>query len=304
MRPFLIFLIVFISITLSGQEWAPVGAEWYYDKTEAFSGDITFQRIYCDSIVNFNGIDCKKINLDYCACNNYFCDKLYTYELNDTIFFYNQDLDTFEILYDFNALQGYSWEIHTKFYESEIDTITVHVDSLDLVEINSVLLKRFYVTYSYGDNKMLNSDSHKENSIIIECLGDLNYIINITNPLIVACDINFIHSLRCYEDPQLGLYSTGLRDSCNYVYYDSSIDLKQDFDDIKIYPNPVIDHLKLDNTNGIKLSYEIINTTGITLLTGSGTDINLSAIQDGIYYLRLFTTQNNFKTILIIKHLP
>ena len=63
MRTFIFFITLFIfSLKALSQEWAPVGAEWYYDKTYAFSGNINYEYVYCDSIVSFHDIDCKRIN--------------------------------------------------------------------------------------------------------------------------------------------------------------------------------------------------------------------------------------------------
>jgi hypothetical protein len=300
---FLLFTSL-LTITLVGQDWAPIGAEWYYDVTYAFSGDINFHRIYCDSTFNINGKDCNRINLDYCACNNHFCDKLYTYEVNDTVFFYNPDIDTFDILYDFNAMPGGSWKIRSKYYNEEIDTILVYVDSVGSMEINDKSLKKLFVTYVYPDKQGIGSDKNHENSIIVESLGDLNYIININNSWLGACDINFIHSLRCYEDPELGFYTSGLRESCNYVYYWTSLESMNSFDYINIYPNPVINYLGIENHSGKKLSYEIFDIKGSKLLTGSDTKINLSDLQSGIYFLRLTLNNESIKTIKIMKCLP
>ena len=93
MRTKFIVILIFISSLTFGQKWSPIGAEWYYDITYAFSGDIDFHKVYCDSIVKFKGKDCNKINIDFGACNTHFSNKLYTYDLNDTVYFYNSDIE-------------------------------------------------------------------------------------------------------------------------------------------------------------------------------------------------------------------
>ena len=41
---FLYFVLIFISIQLFAQEFAPIGAEWHYDEQFAFSGDIDYMK--------------------------------------------------------------------------------------------------------------------------------------------------------------------------------------------------------------------------------------------------------------------
>lgn len=305
MRTRLLLALISITFSANGQEWSPLGAEWYYDKTYAFSGDIDYHRVYCDSSINVLGIDCKRINIDYCACNNHFCEKLYTFERNDTIYFYNQDIDTFQILYNFNASQGDSWQILTQYEGYISDTVVVQVDSIGSIEINDKLLKQLFVTYNYLHFKSQNSTKqYQENSIIIESLGDLEFIINILDRIIVMCDVDFIHSLRCYEDTVLGFYSTGLRDSCTYEYNWTLTEDEQSNNNFRVYPNPTTGKISISNIVGDNVYYELYNLNGLLLRKGNEAEIDISNCKDGIYFLKIVVHNRSTMVIKIIKHLP
>jgi hypothetical protein len=302
---FLLFLI-FLCSNIFGQEWSPVGTKWYYDITYAWGRDIDYHEVYCDSSVNIKGIDCKRINIDYYACNNHFSEKLYTYESFDTIYFYNQDIDNFEILYNFNAIAGDSWQIRTKDHEDKIDTVEIKVDSTGMININDKQLKKLYVTYKYN-YKHSSSDwieTYQDRSTIIESLGDINFLININDKYRGVCDIDFIHSLRCYEDTVLGYYSTGYRDSCTYTYKWTSINNKSVSNILKVYPNPFNNVLTISNDFDENIYYEIYSFNGLLIKSGTENEIDLSYVKYGVYILRAKINNENIKSIKIIKHLP
>lgn len=303
MRKFIFIFLILIPIHGRGQEWSPIGAEWYYDVTYAFSGNIDYHKIYCDSIINVKGIDCKRININYCACNNHFCDKLFTYESNDTVFFYNSDIDSFQILYDFTAEKGDSWMINPKYQLDDYDTVIVYVDSVSIENLNGHDLKRLWVTYTYihfWDNSEIGDFIEK--SFITQVIGDNNLIINITDPSVGVCDMQFIHSLRCYQDSDFGLYTTNLRDSCNYEYIWTSVDDFEFNNTIDLFPNPANNYLTIKASGFRTMYYSIYNLNGTLIISGDNCNVNLSDIPDGIYIIKI-KIDNQIITRKVIKHL-
>lgn len=51
MKIFFLLSLIFLFTPGTSQEWAPVGAKWHYDILYAFSGDVDYHEVYCDSIV-------------------------------------------------------------------------------------------------------------------------------------------------------------------------------------------------------------------------------------------------------------
>ncbi len=293
--------VILISCASFAQNWAPVGAEWYYEMSWAWGNDIGYRILYCDSVVNIKGKNCQKINIGYCTCNTHFCPVLYSYESNDTVYFYNPDFDTFEVLYNFNAQAGDQWLIRTKDWEGIIDTVTIRVDSVGSIQINGTLLKKLFVTYYYRykwpDQNWINS--YSKSSKIIEQIGDLFYPINIDEKVLAICDLDFLYSLRCYEDSVLGLYSTGFRDSCTYVGLPA--DPSKPYDNISAYPNPAHDIIRVNAGAEDQVYYQLLSAKGIRLQEGKGLEINLSAFSNGLYFLRLIINNEFVKTMKVIR---
>ena len=301
MKTIISISLLLFTLYVNGQEWAPIGAEWYYDETHAFSGNIDYQRIYCDSIIQIQGIDCKRINIDYnSACNIHFGPKLYTYSRGDTVYFYNSDVDKFEILYNFNTTIGDEWTIRTKDYDNNIDTVIIHVDSVSIIEINDKSLKKLFVSYIYKFD-FKDNEPYIINSEIVQSLGDLHFLINIITEDYFVCDFDFIWNLRCYHDSELGFYSTGLRDSCTYKYIWTNIN-NELLHNISVFPNPVSDILRINTSETIY--YEIYNLNGVLLKKGVEKDVNISNFSDGIYLLKLKANNIKTKTFRITKHKP
>lgn len=146
MKKILIFLFFFLPGSGISQEWSPLGAEWYYDVSYAFSGDIDYHRVFCDSIVDISGKACKRINIDFWSCNALYHEKIYMYEHNEAVMIFEPVLDTFQILYDFSAVQGDHWELLTVDEYNDVDTVVIRVDSVETVLINEMPLKRLFVT--------------------------------------------------------------------------------------------------------------------------------------------------------------
>jgi hypothetical protein len=296
----LLVLLIALPVLMQGQEWAPIGAEWHYDITYAFSGDIDYQRVYCNSIVNVKGIDCKEINIDYCACNNHFCKKLYTYQADDTIFFYNPDVDTFQILYNFNASPNDTWTITYKDLDERFDTVTIQVDSVLPITINSRVLKKQYVTYYY-DYKTDTDKGFGERSVIIETLGDMNFLINIHDMYYSLCDDDNINGLRCYKDPQFGFYSSDLRTSCDYTYkWTSTQDLSISY--LEPFPNPVLDYLKISIDDKSDIFYELFEVDGQLIKSGNDNIVDMREYLPGLYFIKIYENNKTMKTYKILKH--
>lgn len=298
MKKIIIFLIFFLPVSGISQEWSPVGAEWYYDVSYAFSGDIDFHRVFCDSIVDISGTACKRINIDFWSCNAFYHGKIYTYEQDDALMIYEPMLDTFQTLYDFSAVPGDSWEFLTVDESNIVDTIVISVDSVDMVLINEIPLKRQFVTYTYNYFDF----PYENNGMVIQKLGDLTFLANIESKLYSFCDVQFIHSLRCYQDAEIGLYSTGLRDSCTYQFvWDSTIDLKQN-GSVRLFPNPFTDELQIEAVDSY-IFYNIFDINGQKIRSGHENVLNLETLNPGLYIIQVFFDSKVY-TSRIVKTSP
>jgi hypothetical protein len=278
-----LWLVLLSDVTFS-QDFAPIGAKWFY--SEGFFSwepiiedyfEITSQK---DTMIN--GISCRKlIKRHFIACNGR-PDSEFVFSRNDSVFLYNRDFNDFQVFYDFNSEKGDSWQFRILEDEQFIDTINVFVDSTSLSNINGTDLKTFYVTYNiYNENS-----SYSYSSVLIEGIGDIQYLFNIVPLSARACDGNYSKGLRCYEDNILGLYSTGIADSCNQIRYWTNIK-RQEKKDIKIFPNPVTDMLEVSGMdyNVVAEIYEIQGKLILTKDLNSSNILDLRQIDNGVYII-------------------
>ena len=285
---FLYFVLIFVSIQLFAQEFAPVGAEWHYDEQFAFSGDIDYMKFTSEKDTLINGQICKKITKRHkIECNDR-PEIEYLYTSNDTVFFLDTIFNEFQILYVFSANQGESWNIKIRDENLDTDTIIVNVDSTSITNINGNNLRTLYVTYHKQAEYCIEQDY---NSVIIEKIGNIRYMFNWTPWESMCCDDNWTQGLRCYNDTIIGSYSTNIADSCEYTYIWAEIkDTKNTNNIFNIYPNPAKKFINIETNYNKDFSIEILNITGEIIYSNkisSKKRIELNRFISGIYLFRI-----------------
>lgn len=290
----LIVIMAILTITFYGQDFAPVGAEWYYNERFAFSGDINYIKFTTEKDTLIFGENCKKITKRHKIVCNDRPEIEYLFSRNDTVFFLDTIFNDFQILYDFSASATDSWIIKIKDEEQEIDTLTITVDSVSTTQINGQDLKTLYVTYDKDDENMPETYT----STIIEKIGDIKYMFNWYPWSNVACDGNYTSGLRCYQDSDIGLYSTGIVDSCDYVYIWTGIDNVKSTDQIELFPNPAQDFVEIKAKDYSNYTIELYDLNGRLQKSGNAVGSNfkldLSNIAKGVYIILM---QNNNQII-------
>ncbi|MBN1968672.1 MAG: T9SS type A sorting domain-containing protein [Candidatus Delongbacteria bacterium] len=274
-----IFLTTLIG-NISAQEFAPIGAEWYYNEKFASSGDIDFIKFTSEKDTIINGENCRKITKRH---------KIYCYERpdtefilnrNDTVFFFDPLFNDFQNLYVFSANNNDSWKIKVEGENQSIDTITISVDSTKTKLINGIELKHLYITYNsiYGNYP----------SEIIEKIGDIRFMFNWEPWKAMACDFNYTNGLRCYQDSEIGLFSTGIADSCDYTYLWTNIDNLEAETYISIYPNPKENTIQIESNLTDNIEIEVYNLRGCKLSESqfkTTTYLDLKDFKSGFYIL-------------------
>jgi hypothetical protein len=102
--------------------------------------------------------------------------------------------------------------------------------------------------------------------------------------------------LRCYEDPDLGFYSTGIADSCDYIYrYVGMISQEEPSDHFKVFPNPSDDLINVSCEKDCVYVLELTDLIGRTVISeeiNRSNQTDISALKNGMYVL---TVKNNEK---------
>ena len=302
MKTILPFLIISFIISNLNAQFAPEGATWYYGEGFAFSGDISYMKFVAEGDTIIQGKLCQKIR-KYGKVDCLSRPILeFTYDENGTIFFYNQHTTEFDTLFDFNASPGNAWIVKSYEYNGEENEIEVSVDSVGITNVNGVDLKILYLKYHID---FLNN-SFFIPRVVLEKIGDLNYMFYFPNQSFFVCDSNYSTGLRCYEDEDLGHFETGIADSCtlNYIWVGTNeFDLSNR---TKIYPNPVSDIIIIEaDAANAPQRFLIRDVSGKLVKAGiiSNKYIQLDYSQKGLYFLELYSEDGSLLSVnKFVKH--
>ncbi|MFA5418835.1 MAG: T9SS type A sorting domain-containing protein [Bacteroidales bacterium] len=281
-------LFLVMTCGLWAQDFAPLGAEWHYTEGFFMSGDKNFLKITSVKDTLYQGKTCRKLVKTRIIWCNMRTETEYVYSENNAVFFWQSDLTGFQKLIDYNIEAGDSWVIQMNDMESatDIDSVLIEVDSTSYIDINNQSLKVLYVTYrGYYDDEI----EVQYSSQIVEKIGDMYYLFNFFPELGLACDGNYSEGLRCYEDEELGLYSTGIADSCTYIYHWTVIEGESKESIFSVYPNPTRDIVEINTNSQESMVLEIRDLTGRLISKydfRSTTEIDLSGLPDGIYLMK------------------
>ncbi len=276
------------ALNLISQNFAPIGATWHYTEQFAFSGDISYLKIEATKDTVVNGKDCRILSNNGGLECAYFSEQDFVYTEDSVVYFYVKETDSFQVLYDLKADKDSSWiTVFETYIGEELDTVLVSVDSVNAIVINSKELIRMYVTYEMVDYEF---SGHTYPGVIIESIGDTYYLFNLFGNPDIACDGNYSAGLRCYEDSDLGFYSTGIADSCTYTYKWIGVEMNSANLNINIYPNPTPESIDISIDSEKLINAELRDLTGKLIRTHnfvSKTKIDLSDFPTGLYLLTI-----------------
>lgn len=288
MKRLLSILFLFNISAAFSQYFAPENATWHYG-VDYQMPDWSTNMI--EGFAKIESIGDSTINNQVCSTlkfeNRLFCyfqpDTICVYYSNDSVFFYDTLIQDFQLLYDFNANTGDSWEIKIAGSQ-DVDTLNVLVDSTDMIDVNGTQLKRQYVTYSVQYDHEQNE--RKYNSVIIERIGDISYLLNFEPGHNLVCDGALYVELRCYEDNVLGFYDRQISSDCEYQGYVGITELngKQ----VVISPNPTSKEFRIEGLED--KSYEIVVYDAYGKLVNAFQEkeaLIVSDLQSGIYHVQI-----------------
>jgi hypothetical protein len=289
--------VLFVNLSFA-QAFAPIGAEWHYTERFAFSGDVDYLTIKSIKDTTINGKPSRKLDCDWLCWNP--SGIQYIHYSNDSLYHYNSDLNKFQLIAAFNAQKGDTWDILMKDWDDSIDTLRVLVDSINIVTINQKPLRQLFVTYN-----LKGVQNYSYPSRIIEKIGDVYYLFNFPLNANLICDANYSQGLRCYEDSELGFYSTGIADSCTYIWISNNIEHKSVDDMLEVFPNPTHGMLEINTTKEISITATIEDLSGKRVMFKKLNPDNLldiSGLPNGIYILTIYDKDNQIGSTKILKN--
>jgi hypothetical protein len=125
--------------------------------------------------------------------------------------------------------------------------------------------------------------------VIIEKIGDIHFMFNWYRWSKIACDANYSNGLRCYQEAELGLYSTEIVDSCDYYYKWVGVDEIDNIKTFKIFPNPSNGQFQIDVEPDKNKTIEISNLKGEIIYSKAynSKTVDMTGYLKGIYVVRL-----------------
>lgn len=306
----LAFLIL-VPAFVSGQDWAPVGAKWYYDHDYGLPpyltviesvGDTVLLNKSCRVLVN-NEID-ELMRPD----GSYYWDTIcisrnYIYSSNDTVYHYNEFDSTFYPLYLLNINTNDTILIRDQtipctqndYFCSRFEYV---VDSVSSMSVQGNNLKMIYNSATSTSNWMFNRMFEGEALPIVDRIGSLKYFFGVARMFTLEGGIK---CLRCYVDSLISYKSANWTNDCDYLrpLHDPA-SVQDDKDkDFAVYPNPFNSFINISNDTPIE--YELFDSYGRLLLKGNEKAVNTTAIKEGIYILKIQVGKSVIKTFKIAK---
>lgn len=280
-----VLLLAILPIRVIAQDFAPVGAEWHYTERFVLYWNIeSYVKIKSVGDTIIQGKNCKILESDGSLMCMFYNERVYVYSEDSIAYFYEQEIDSFQILYDLRARKDSSWTIIFKVdLAPRMDTVLVTVDSVASVTINGKVLKKLFVNYEQLSGSFLPYFYGE----IIEGIGDLHYLFNLYTAW-VFCDGNYSGGLRCYEDSVIGFYSTGIADSCTYTNDGTGLSSISAEQMIRTYPNPTSDFLFIETDLLSPIEIRLCNPLGGVEIEENMVgrhQLDLSGLPAGLYFL-------------------
>ncbi len=265
----------FQQIYAQSTDFAPLGAKWYYTEESYAPPRITPFIVEVVAKEMYAGKLCSKITSSKFHPSTSLPEPCYLYTQNDTVFFYSEMTNRFEMLYDFTATVGSAWVIGGLIAtDPPFVSDTIVVDSLSSIIVNGASLKVWHIHS--------NTNTIDWGNRIIEKMG---------NDALFAPRYGFFHipvwGLRCFETPGMEYHLVPY--ACDTVYWTTSTSAPEYADKIKIMPSPfqemisVTLELSLDNAQ-----ISLYNSAGVQVLTQNvsfgTTQINTERLPAGIYF--------------------
>ncbi len=201
----ILFAFAIVGMAQPGS-FAPQGAEWYFNLSSFMGSPVSYyhMEVLGDTIIQ--GHQCSIISPQYLGGNGI---NQYVYEDNGKVYWYNQTLQDFTTLYDFNAEEGDSW-----ICEVDACTFEVRVSQVSQLTWEGHTYRVQYV-YGWGNYDLYYSNQ----GTIVEGIGELSGLF----PYPDACngsiyDGQYPNYLRCYLIDGEMFYHYGEYDCDEYGY--------------------------------------------------------------------------------------
>ncbi len=262
-------LILFCNSIYS--QWAPIGAKWYYNHNSGSPSYLTVIESINDTLVLNRQCKVLKSYTIYVLgispgihqWDTLYCPDQYTYFDSSKVYLYDNLLNDFYMLYDFNATAGDTITVKDTLFSGYCpedipsNLFQFKVDSVGDTIINGINLRKQYASATQNSDWIFYSPPYPgayNNYPIIERIGSLRYLFGTG----ISGIEGSISHLRCYEDSSITYHSADWPDTldCDYLYtLITSINETENLqNNINVFPNPANNYTTFQLSKGAFIS--------------------------------------------------
>jgi hypothetical protein len=292
----LIVVFLLVSINTLGQDFAPIGAEWYYCVPNEIGNPLySYERFVSIKDTVINDRICRIIESDN--------TKEIFYQNHKKIFYLFAN--DFHLIYDFDVQMNDTVTFGFKSYSESsysIDTVysvncvindidTIFSDTTQLLKVSSKMLK----------NKKLAHLVWPSEYDYTEKIGyEYDFMQIIPFPT-----LGFMRNLRCYNDNEISFETMWWKTQekeCNYKLSTSIMNNLQE-NEVIVYPNPTSGQIIID-TEKLVETIKLFDITGKLKKTTACKYIDISDFSNGQYLMTVNFANGQSVNIKVAKNSP
>lgn len=294
MKYFITLSSLLLSFTLIAQDFAPLGAKWYYKERQVGfqDGSSIFEILvlHASKDTTVLGKSSKKINrIQYKYDGDIdTLDPYIVYQEADTVYLYDPNNIEWDKLYIFNVSKGDTITLDVPFdvdYNPEnASTFRLKIDSVAQEAYGTTLINKFH--FAPIDDFTWHSEWYSEKA------GGFDWFTARNRTTIPE----YPGPLKCYHDIE------GTVNPYNYNNCDEIITgLKTEIlNGLSLFPNPATNRLMIGSQVEID-KIELISLQGDLLKTSFETQIDVSDLTNGVYMMKIYSG-NSFITRQFVKN--
>lgn len=298
MKAYLITFSLFLfCCTAQAQSWVRENPVWHYDywtigwwgfvKIEQ-TGDTTIESHVCQKLkVTDHQFAWTNAQMNQLHHNEMNRPDRYTYELNDTVYYWNAD--HFDILYAFTTNVNDYWLIErgSEWYQCN-DSSYTKVESIGSINLNGEQAILMELVDSTGGSFGMSI----QNNWPVQINSRFGAMQEFLFPSVKNCDPNnfiepYVFTFKCFQDDSLSYNPSG--EDCEYLL--THLDLPDHFaGKLTVYPNPSSEWVLVE-TAWDEGDYEVFTFSGQSIASGKLNKGNMfmdvKHLSDGLYLVSL-----------------
>lgn len=303
----LIVILLFSGVSFAQQDWAPIGAKWWFKSDCLLDPDCGYYTLESKRDTLINNVWAKVIEKKIFGGEggtNIGLSKFIMYANDNKVYNYDEINGEFYVLYDFNLQAGDTLTIQSPhkyrgfqnpYGENDIVFFQVVVDSTIIKSVGGYPLKHLYTSPT-------DTSAYFFNGAIKERLGNS---FSIFGEPTLGMPGGYPSYLRCYKDDLIDLTNS----NCDYISTTGIAEAVENT--ISVYPNVVNDFLQINwGKEGLAYKFtinlydsrgEIVYTKNI-VSSESILKIDTQHLFSGLYFLNVIQSTGQIYNYKIIKN--